>query len=35
MPTPYIKTYDAIEIANEVIEHNSDSNIAKVILSTH
>ncbi len=35
MPTPYIKTYDAIEIANEVIEHNSDSNIAKVILSPH
>jgi len=35
LPIPYIKTCDAIKIAEEVIKNNSESNIAKVILSMY
>ena len=35
LPTPYIKTYDAMKIAEEVIKHNNDSNIARIILSMY
>ena len=32
LPKNYINTYDAIKIAEEVLEKNPDSNLAKVIL---